>query len=80
MYHYIIRSPHTLSNGIWSEVNWYWEYTKYKSESFEHLQDMLDNYKQLIHRHGLVANPQFFYKGELMPNSDDVYYGYDIVP
>ena len=55
MYHYIIRSPHTIENGIWSEVNWYWEYTKYKSEYFDNIQDMLDSYKEHIHRNRLVA-------------------------
>ena len=79
MYHYVLRSPHHIPQTVWDEMQGYWDYVRYKSVQFEHLQDMVDNYKWEIEKNFITPNPEFYYNGELMTNSDDVYYGYDII-
>ena len=79
MYHYVLRAPYHIPQTIWAEVQGYWDYVRYKSVQFDHLQDMVDNYKWEIEKNFITPNPEFYYNGKLMTNSDDVYYGYDII-
>ena len=76
MYRYVIRSPAVIVDA-WSEAICYWDYTRYKSTPFATLEEMVNDYKTLVNRYGLVPNPMFFYNDSYMLNSDDVYYGYD---
>ena len=77
MYHYILRSPYTVHNAHWGEVQRYCDYTYYKSIKFNDIDDMLRHYKKQIEYNDLDPNPQFFYNNTLMHNSDEVFYGYD---
>ena len=76
-FHYIIRAQETLLNVPWDKVTGYWDYTHYKSVKFKDVQEMVNDYKALVQRYDLKPCPMFFYKELYMPNSDQVYYGYE---
>ena len=79
MYHYILRSPVCIPSTNWDDIQSYLHYTRYKSPKFEHLHDMVADYKREIKENYITPNPEFYYDGTLMRNSDDVYYGFDII-
>ena len=78
-YYFILRASSMVINGIWRDVTAYPYYTVYKSVYYSDLQEMVEDYRDIVQKYHLEHHPLFFYNGVYLNNSDGIYFGFDEV-